>query len=165
MKLVRMSCPNCGGTLEVSDASKQVKCPFCNSVIAVDDEVRHVQFDNTEKAGYDFEQGRMRAQQEAVSARIAEEQTRVQAQQDAERKKKNLKWWILGWIFVFPIPLTVLIVRSKKIKPLWKTIMIIAIWGAFLLLGLLPGKNDRQNIDTPVTTQEYVGDESPQSYK
>jgi len=153
MKLVKMSCPNCGGILEVSDVSKQVKCPFCDSVIAVDDEVKYIQFDNTEKAGYDFEQGRMRAQQEAVSAQIAEEQTRVQAQRDAERRKKNLVWWVLGWIFLFPVPLTVLIVKSKKLKPLWKVILVILLWGAILLFGALSGNDDSQIKSTSTSAQ------------
>lgn len=160
MKLVKMICPNCGGTLEVSDTSKQAKCPFCDSVIAVDDEVRHIQFDNTEKAGFDFEQGRMRAQQEAVSARIAEEQTRVQAQQDAERKKRNLVWWVLGWIFLFPVPLTVLIVKSKKLKPLWKVILVVALWGTILLIGALSGNDGAQADNTTTTTQLYITGDS-----
>lgn len=160
MKLVKMICPNCGGALEVSDTSKQAKCPFCDSVIAVDDEVRHIQFDNTEKAGYDFEQGRMRAQQEAVSARIAEEQTRVQAQQDAERKKRNLVWWVLGWIFLFPVPLTVLIVKSKKLKPLWKVILIVALWGTILLTGALSGNDGAQADNTTTTAQQYITGDS-----
>lgn len=160
MKLVKMICPNCGGALEASDTSKQAKCPFCDSVIAVDDEVRHIQFDNTEKAGYDFEQGRMRAQQEAVSARIAEEQTRVQAQQDAERKKRNLVWWVLGWIFLFPVPLTVLIVKSKKLKPLWKVILVVALWGAILLIGALSGNDGAQTDNTATIAQPYITGDS-----
>ncbi len=137
MKLVSMICPHCGGALEISSTTKQAKCPFCNSVIVIDDEVRHVQFDNTEKAGYDFEKGRMKARQDAINKQIAVEQARVKAQQEAERKKKNLVWWVLGWIFIFPVPLTILIVRSKKLKLVWKIVLITALWITILLMGAL----------------------------
>lgn len=50
----------------------------------IDDEVRHIQFDNSKQAGYDFEVGRMQARRGAAVATIAE-------QQREEKKKKNLK--------------------------------------------------------------------------
>lgn len=87
MKLISMKCPHCGGTLSIDPDGKQAKCPFCETPIMIDDEVRHIQFDNSKQAGYDFEVGRMQARRDAAVATIAE-------QQREERKKKNLKWWI-----------------------------------------------------------------------
>ena len=73
-------------------------------------------FDNSKESGYEFEMGRIKARQDAAAARAAEMQAQLLAQQEAERKRKNLKWWILGWIFCFPIPLTILIFRSKNVR-------------------------------------------------
>lgn len=139
MKLISMKCPHCGGTLSIDPDGKQAKCPFCENPIMIDDEVRHIQFDNSKQAGYDFEVGRMQARRDAAVATIAE-------QQREERKKKNLKWWIIGWILFFPIPLTIIVVRSKKLKTLWKIIILVAIWGGFILIGL---SGEKEKNETP----------------
>lgn len=57
MKLVSLVCPQCGGTLKAPENIKQMQCPFCNTTVMLDDEVQHVQFDNSKQAGYDFEKG------------------------------------------------------------------------------------------------------------
>lgn len=61
MKLISMKCPHCGGTLSIDPDGKQAKCPFCETPIMIDDKVRHIQFDNSKQAGFDFEVGRMQA--------------------------------------------------------------------------------------------------------
>ncbi len=135
MKLVKMSCPHCGGALEITENSLQIKCPYCNSTVAVDDEVKHIRFDNTMQAGYEFEKGRMKAQQDAVNERIAAEQARENALREAELqrqktepKKKHIFLWVIGWLFFFPITLTIVIARSKKLHPVIKVILIAALW-------------------------------------
>lgn len=165
MKLVSMVCPHCGGKTELSANTKQAVCPFCGANFAIDDEVRYVRFDNSEQSGYDFEQGRMRAQQEAMDARIAAEQARIQAQQDAERKRNRFVWWVIGWIFFFPIPLTVLIARSDKLKTVWKAVLIIALWG-IILMGALSNRNSNQRkrdeyVDKP-RVDSFIADIEPE---
>lgn len=46
--------------------------------------------------------------------------------------------WILGWIFLFPLPLTILIRRNKKIqasRPLrvLSTVVLVVLWAVFLM--------------------------------
>lgn len=137
MKMIKMICPQCGGSLEVSEDAKQARCPFCNTGMLIDDEIKHIQFDNSMQAGYEFEQGRMRAQHDAAMRQRAIEQERIKAQQEYARKQKNLKWWILGWIFFFPIPLTVLIVKTKKLKPVWKVVLLTAFYGSLVLIEVI----------------------------
>lgn len=141
MKLISMKCPHCGGTLSIDPDGKQAKCPFCGTPIMIDDKVRHIQFDNSKQAGFDFEVGRMQARGDAAVATIA-------AQQREEKKKKNLKWWIIGWILFFPIPLTIIVVRSKKLKTLWRSIILVAIWGGFILIGL-SGEKEKKKTPAP----------------
>ena len=51
-------------------------------------------------------------------------------------RKKHTFWWIVGWIFCFPIPLTILMLRSRRL-PAWARYAIIALgWLVYLLLGL-----------------------------
>lgn len=48
------------------------------------------------------------------------------------RKKPRKTWlWVLGWIFMFPLPLTILLVRSEKVKTFWKVVWIILAWAVY----------------------------------
>ena len=108
MKLVEMKCKNCGANLKINPDSKDFTCNYCHSTFKLDDEVQHIQYDNMIESGYEFEKGRIKAQKEAIETAINQENEKL-------KKKKNLKWWIIGWIFFFPIPLTILI---------WKIILL-----------------------------------------
>jgi len=44
----------------------------------------------------------------------------------SSEKNSNLKWWVLGWIFVFPISLTILMLRNKSLNK-WLRYGIIAL--------------------------------------
>ena len=87
MKLVEMKCKNCGALLKVDSELKETYCQFCGAVFKIDDEVKHVQYDNMEQSGYEFEMGRIRAQQESIP----------------KPKKKITVWTIIAWIFLFPL--------------------------------------------------------------
>ena len=59
-----------------------------------------------------------------------------------EGKKKRKTWlWVLGWIFIFPLPLTILLLRKKDMKPVIKYGIIVVAWLIFLLIGL-SGRSD-----------------------
>ncbi len=145
MKLVSMVCPQCSGTLDIPENTKQAQCPFCGTIVMIDDEVKHVQFDNSKQAGYDFEKGRIEAQQDHVAQQVAYNQAAIRVQQEAERKRKNLKWWVLGWIFIFPVPLSILIVKSNKMKPALKVVLISMLWVALVLFGVFANINQQKN--------------------
>lgn len=54
-----------------------------------------------------------------------------------ELPKKRKTWlWVLGWIFIFPVPLTILMLRNKTLKPVIKYGIIAAAWIAYLIIGL-----------------------------
>lgn len=191
MKLVEQTCPNCGAALEFPEGSSQTKCPYCGSAVMIDDEAKHIRLDGTERAGYEFEKGRMRAQEEAKEAkerakalakeeqekerlarqqaealarekeqkeRLEQEKARIQAQKEQREarlaqdlayyqsqfeqkqeksRKKNLIWWVLGWIIIFPVPLTILIAKTDKMKTVWKVVIIVALWALILVAGAL----------------------------
>ena len=145
MKLVSLVCPQCGGTLKAPENVKQMQCPFCNTTVMLDDEVQHVQFDNSKQAGYDFEKGRIAAQQDHAAQQARYNQEVIRAQQEAKRKRKNLIWWVLGWIFIFPVPLTILIVKSKKLKPVIKAVLIAALWVTVILFGAIANLDQQKN--------------------
>ena len=154
MKIVSMVCPNCGASLQVDADQKNLTCSYCGNGLYVDDEVKHVQYDNAEETGYQFEKGRQRAQAEA---------TRVQQQTfnmnfGKPPKKRNTGLWVLGWIFIFPVPLTILMLRNQKLSKPVKIGIIVAAWIVYLIIGLVGGgsgdNKDSSNANTETTTIE-----------
>ena len=158
MKIVSMVCPNCGASLQVDADQKNLTCSYCGNGLYVDDEVKHVQYDNAEETGYQFEKGRQRAQAEA---------TRVQQQtfnmNFGKPPKKRKTWlWVLGWIFIFPVPLTILMLRNQKLSKPVKIGIIVAAWIVYLIIGLAGGgsgdNKDSSNANTETTTIEQSAD-------
>lgn len=154
MKIVSMVCPNCGASLQVDADQKNLTCSCCGNGLSVDDEVKHVQYDNAEETGYQFEKGRQRAQAEA---------TRVQQQtfnmNFGKPPKKRKTWlWVLGWIFIFPVPLTILMLRNQKLSKPVKIGIIVAAWIVYLIIGLAGGgsgdNKDSSNANTETKTIE-----------
>ena len=150
MKIVDTTCKKCGANLHIDAGCKSAFCEYCGAQILIDDEVQHMQIDNAESAGYAFEKGRQRAQSEAQAQRYYTAQP-----QPAPKKNKKIVWWVLGWIFIFPIPLTILIARNQKLKTGAKIGIIAATWTVYLLMGLA-GKaiqdNDQTHADSPQTS-------------
>ena len=74
VKIVNLTCPGCGARLEVDMDRKMAFCSYCGAALPVDDEIQKVQLDGAEKAGYEFEKGRQRAQAEAAQASFQPQQ-------------------------------------------------------------------------------------------
>ena len=92
VKILNMNCPNCKGQMKIDMENKQATCEHCGTVVLIDDEIQHLQYDNAEDAGYNFEKGRMKAWEERETqekeARQREFQQReLQRQQELERRK------------------------------------------------------------------------------
>ena len=61
--------------------------------------------------------------------------------------------WVLGWICIFPVPLTILLLRKKGMKPAVKYGIIVAAWLLFFVIGM-SGNNeaDAPQVDIPSQT-------------
>lgn len=134
MKLVEMKCKNCGSLLKVNDESKEANCQYCGVTFKIDDEVQHVKYDDMEQAGYEFEKGKLRAQQEQLS----------NSNQISNNKNRNMKWLILGWIFLFPFMLTYYIAKSKKIEKKAKIIIITILWIFFFTIVIINNEKQKE---------------------
>ena len=109
MKLVSLNCPKCGAELEVNSELNTVVCNYCGNKFAIDTEIVRVQHDLSEAAGYNFEMGRIRAQEEAQEKKRKEEEDRarresfeqlriqIEEQSDPERISANRK---ARWLFI-----------------------------------------------------------------
>ena len=139
MKPVQINCPHCGAPLKVEATMQQATCEYCGMTTWLDHETEPTNDFDSEEAGYNFEKGRQRAQAEIA------QQTYVQPRQTytpVQSKKRHTFWWIMGWIFIFPIPATILIVRSKKMHWILKIVLVLAVWGLYLAIGLAGGKGN-----------------------
>ena len=152
MKLIDTTCPKCGANLRVDADRQSAFCEYCGGQILIDDEVQHLQIDNAESAGYAFEKGRQRAQSEAQAQRYYTAQP-----QPTPKRNKKIVWWVLGWIFIFPIPLTILIARNQKLKIGAKIGIIAAGWIVYLLIGIGSGaaNNNKEKSGTPSAQTSY----------
>lgn len=75
--------------------------------------------------------------------------------EDEATPKKRKTWlWVLGWIFIFPLPLTILMVKNQKLKLWAKILIIVAAWIAYLLIaiaGRAPEK-EQASLETSIQT-------------
>lgn len=145
MKLIDTQCPHCGANMRYEEDKKQVNCEFCGSTLIVDDETHNLRMSNGEEFGYQFEKGRQRAQAEN---NIGNSQT-VSAQDTQVQPKKRKTWlWVLGWIFIFPVPLTIILLKKPNMTKKVKYILIAAAWIVYILLmvaGMINNGNDKKN--------------------
>ena len=64
MRLISITCPNCGAKLQATTRANMPTCDGCNCDVMVDDEVKKFRLQDAEQAGYEFKMGRQRALKE-----------------------------------------------------------------------------------------------------
>ena len=133
-------CPQCGTQQEVDSAQDAAICRYCGKPFSV-------------------EKGISRFNERYVTipalddAPIERFPRMGQTSYDEPQKprKKRIFWWVVGWIFCFPIPLTILVARSKRLSGLLKGIIIAVAWIAYLMLGVRSRSSMTDR--TPTTTE------------
>ena len=116
MRLIHMKCPDCGSILEADPTGKPVLfCQFCGSKLLIDDEYNNIHINDPSKAGYEFEQGRIKAQKEEQAKKREKEEKIAEASRvrqanykkqyalaEQERDQRNAKHTFHGWVlFLF----------------------------------------------------------------
>lgn len=73
---------------------------------------------------------------------------------ESNKSSSKKTWlWVLGWICIFPIPLTILMLRKKDMKPAVKYGIIAAAWLMFFVIGLsVNGETNTPQADVPSPT-------------
>lgn len=130
MKLVEMKCKNCGANLKVNVEVKDAYCQFCGTEFKIDDEVQHVQYDNMEQSGYEFEKGRIRAQQENNSNNDNKQVVYIK-ENNAGSKKHGCLFYFLCLMF-FPFAISYFVIKSKNLSPGVKAVILIVMWAFFI---------------------------------
>ena len=78
-----------------------------------------------------------------------------------EEPRKRRTWlWILGWIFMFPIPLTILMLRNQKLNKAVRIGTIAVAWIVFLAIATSGGKGEKSTNERQVTSTKNITEES-----
>ena len=101
---------------------KTIFCPFCGEPIVVD-------LDRTDNfcycCGADLEDELM---QYRVSGRNRYRYDTASYRNTRRSGSRHIFWWIMGFIFIAPLPITILVCRSRRI-PSWAQVLIcLAVW-------------------------------------
>lgn len=154
MKLVELKCKNCGAVLKVEPDSTDVYCKHCKTNYKFDDEAKHIKYDDMEKAGYDYEKGRIKAKKEHEEEKRHQQIEAQQAAIKAEKTAKMKKWKILGlallWIYFLPFMATYYVWKKTKLSKKAKTIITVALWAFVMLFYIIA-------LITPTDTQTNLG--------
>jgi len=129
---VLASCPYCGASQEIDPAQSVAVCRYCGGSSPVSDIIGKNRERCCQSPGPDGE-----------PLQFFPRFNPSNSPEPPKPKKRHTFWWIVGWIFCFPIPLTILVARSRKLCGLVKAVIIAAAWIVYLVLGATyrPGTN------------------------
>ena len=113
---VSLICPQCGTQQEVEAGQDAVICRYCGKPFAVQTAVSA--YSGTQRSGA-----------------FASPGPKYTSEPSKPRKRRTF-WWIVGWIFCFPIPLTILMLRNRKLPTAARIAIIVLGWIVYLALGL-----------------------------
>ncbi|MBQ9907844.1 MAG: hypothetical protein IJM46_13845 [Oscillospiraceae bacterium] len=143
---VPAKCTNCGGEFPVNPLLECCTCQFCQQPLITANAIQNYQANHSnDRAGF-------------VAAPPVPPQE--------PPKKKHMLLWVLGWIFCFPIPLTILMLRNKTLNNKVRYGIIAAGWIVYLLIIVIPRTGGNRSKEQPPETPqnpvvtERVPDES-----
>lgn len=134
MKMVSLNCPRCGATLQIDSDNKYLTCKYCESTFFVDDETNHTKIENQAKE----------KQHQKAAQYNTQQSTSVKPNNHSKQKKRRTWLWVLGWIFIFPLPLTLLIAKNQKLKAFVKIGIIAVAWIIYLFFVFPSGAHKNQ---------------------
>lgn len=153
-----MKCPSCGADIE----SNSKKCSYCGASItySMRREQEQVNKEGCPKCGSSNIQfkrenhGELRGKKSKKiihkTVGFCKDCGYTWYPSSGNDTSKNKTWlWILGWLFIFPLPLTILLLRKKEMKPALKYGIIAAAWLVYLLIGIGGNSNSKTSKDTP----------------
>ena len=125
-----MKCPNCGAEI----TGKAKFCGFCGSSITVQmlkeqEQLNKAGCPRCRSTNISFsreKQGELKGRRGTAVIRSTVGVCKDcgytwQTDSNVSAPKKRRTWlWVLGWIFIFPLPLTILLLRKKQMKPIFK---------------------------------------------
>ncbi len=164
-KFVPAKCTNCGGELTVDPSQENAVCEYCGASFIVSKAVQNYNVTHnsyTTNVVNDRRKGALEAvldyknEQKERKYRMANE---ARERREAEKKKRNhLILWILGWLFIFPVPLTILMLRNKTLDKRIRYGIIAAGWIVYLIFFFVhrSGSNEAVQTDSSLADTSSV---------
>ena len=157
-----MKCQNCGAEINNSKY-----CEFCGSQITADMQKEQELLNKSacpkcgstnikfarEKIGES--KGKRGTQIIRTTTGVCNDCGYTWQTQDAPKKKK-IWLWVLGWIFIFPVPLTIILLRKKDMNSILKYGIIAVAWIVYLAIGFSGGVNNADNTTMDPTAETSV---------
>lgn len=147
-------CEYCGTSITPQMQKEQEQlnkagCPKCGST--------NISFDR-EKQGEVKGKGNMKIVRATVGVCKDCGYTWQPEDNDSASPKRKTWLWVLGWIFIFPVPLTILLLRKKDMKPALKYGLIAAAWIVYILIAAIGGsQNDTSSSGTGIQKTNDIG--------
>ena len=173
--LVKAVCTQCGGKLDVDPSQEAAVCPYCGTPFIVEKAItmyNTINVNNTVNNTVHIQHGKKGIIQSAADlldsqlerehrAAIREKELQLEQQridmEKAEKRKQASKgfWtkvlWFFGWLFIFPVPLMILLNRRTDMDPKKKKYYIIGAWAAYALLMVIGRLNPSESSPSSVT--------------
>ena len=167
-----MKCQNCGAEIGNSKT-----CEYCGSKITVEMQKEQEQLNKVgcpkcgstnikfarEKQGEAT--GKKGTQIMRVTTGMCNDCGYTWQTQNTPKKRKT--WlWVLGWIFIFPLPLTLILLKKKDMKPPIKYAIIAIAWIIYLIIAFGGKTTDSPtptNTKEPITQQVEVTTDKPET--
>ena len=159
-----MKCPSCGAEIvsgkvcrycgtQISaemlrniEILNKVGCPRCNST--------NVSFNRENQGEIRGKNGKRIVHYTVGVCKDCGYTWRTDASQPKPKRKTWL--WVLGWIYCFPIPLTIILLKKKELKPILKYGIIAAAWLLFIGFFVLIGNSTNDTANTIEQPGELV---------
>lgn len=166
--LVQAKCTNCGGELTVDTAQECAVCKFCGTPFIVSKAVQNYNVTHNNYTTNVVNDQRKGAVESLLDYKSRQEDKKYQRAEEkrlcSESKKKSrnrLILWILGWLFIFPVPLTILMLRNKTLRGKAKAGIIAGGWVLYLILMAVYGNSGdsgakRETLPTDTTPSTAV---------
>ena len=118
-------CPYCGAQQEIDPAQDIAYCRYCGKPSPVSKTIGGIQ-----------ERRQTLPRLDGESIPVFPRESDSYYTEPQKTKKRHIFWWIVGWIFCFPIPLTILMLRNRKFPTAARIAIIVLGWIVYLALGL-----------------------------
>lgn len=153
-----MKCPNCGA--EIAPSIRL--CEYCGAQITPEMllEQERLQKDGCPKCGSTNvtfrreNQGEIKGKKANVivhsTVGLCKDCGYTWRPNEAPAKPKSKIWlWVIGWIFIFPVPLTILMLRNRKLPAAARYAIIAVGWILYLIIGFSASLSGRpKSIDS-----------------
>ena len=161
---VNAECERCGGTLRIDQEKGEAVCPYCGAKYVIHkpkDVINHNTYNvNHEKNTVYVQHGKKGLFQSATdlidrqlereqnarirAAELSLEQQKLDMLKEEKKKESRKSFWkkvayFFGWIYCFPIPVTLIVLKKDTLDKKKKGMIIGIAWAVYLMFLMLAG--------------------------